>query len=101
MSTLFSLIPLKTAQYNKPVAYFFPSYFCLELGFRSWIKWCKSSYSQKKNQIFAFKRKVFRCLLNMLKLSFALIQAWEQQDFQGDWAEWVLLEMLKKVYKFL
>lgn len=56
----------------------FSPYFELELGFRSWIKWCKNSYFFEKNQIFAFKGKGLRFLLSILKLIFMLIQAWEQ-----------------------
>lgn len=61
----------------------FSPYLGLELGFRSWIKWCKNSYLFEKNQIFAFKRKVSRFLLNILKLIFMLIQAWEQSGRLG------------------
>lgn len=61
----------------------FSPYFGLELGFRSWINWCKNSYFCEKNQIFAFKRKGLRFLLNILKLIFMLIQAWEQSGRLG------------------
>ena len=81
------------------MAFFSSLFFWLDLGFRSWTEWCKDSYFWKKNQLFAFKRKGFRFLLNMLKLIFTLIQAWEQWYSQGNWTEWVLRAILREVHK--
>lgn len=79
MSILFSLLLFKTALFVIIGIFFLPC-FCPELGFRGWIKWCKNRYFGKKHKTFAFKRKGFGFLLNVLKLIFTLIQAWEQHD---------------------